>query len=369
MTALQLVAGLAFLALGGEALVRGAARLAALLRISPLVVGLTVVAFGTSAPELVVSLYSSLRGNPDIAVANVVGSNIFNVLFVLGVCAVASPLVVAPQILRQDVPLLIGISAALLVVARDGKLVWSEGLLLLALLLGYMVFAIRQSRRESREVQNEYEEAFGDTAEQRPATRRSRWPMQLALVVLGLALLVVGARWLVDAAITIARGAGLSEAVIGLTIVAAGTSLPEVAASLVATVRGQRDIAVGNVIGSCLFNILAILGISTLVTSGGLTVHPGMVRFDLPVMLATAAACLPLFFTGRVIARWEGALFLALYLAYTVYIVLDSQAHDALPAYSRTMLLFVLPLVIATIGVTGFRALHAERRGARPADR
>ena len=363
MTALQLLAGLAFLTAGGEALVRGASRLARLFGISPLVIGLTVVAFGTSTPELVVSLYASHRGNPDIAVANVVGSNIFNVLFILGLCAIIRALVVAPQILRQDVPLLIALSLTLWVMALDGKIELLEGLLLLALFTAYLIFVIRQSRRESRAVQEEYDEAYGSDGKQDTVTR-SRWPLQLGWVILGLALLMLGARWLVEAAITIARSAGLSEAVIGLTIVAAGTSLPEVSASVIATLRGERDIAVGNVIGSNLFNIFVIIGVSALLPAGGLVVHPGMVRFDLPVMVATAAACLPLFFTGRVIARWEGVLFLGLYAAYTAYLILDSQEHDALPAYSRTMLLFVLPLIAVTIVASSVRALHAERRGS-----
>jgi cation:H+ antiporter len=363
---LLLVGGLVGLAIGGEMLVRGASRLAAAAGVSPLVVGLTVVAFGTSAPELAVSLSAVLEGTPDIAVANVVGSNIFNVLFILGLCGVIAPLVVAQRLVRLEVPLMIGVSFVALLAALDHRLARWEGVALVAGLVAYVGWAIRDSRRESAAVREEYAGEFGERGTG-PFAGRPRgvaWVLDLALVVGGLVVLVIGARAFVKGAIVLARAMGVDEVVIGLTVVAAGTSLPEVAASLIATLRGERDIAIGNVVGSNLFNLLGILGLCAVVAPGGLPVAQSILRFDLVVMIAVAAVCLPLFFTGRRIDRWEAALFLAAYVAYTAYLVLDSGDHAALPAYSFVLAAFVLPPVAVTIGVVTareWRGLRARR--------
>lgn len=339
------VLGLMLLAAGAELLVRGAARLAARFGISPLVVGLTVVAFGTSAPELAVSVQAGLAGQADIAVGNVVGSNIFNVLFNLGVSALIVPLVVSGQLVRRDVPLMIGVSVLLLVMALDGRISRLDGLLLFAGIVAYAVFAIRQGRQESPALQTEYAQELRSGS--RPWLERL--PVQIAFIVAGLALLVLGAHWLVGGAVVIARLFGVSELVIGLTIVAAGTSLPELATSVVAALRGERDIAVGNIVGSNIFNILAIAGIAAVVAPGGLEVAPALLRFDIPVMIAVALACLPIFASGHLIARWEGVLFLGYYAAYVLYLILAATQHDALPAYSAAMLGFVLPLTAVTL--------------------
>lgn len=340
-----LVSGLALLVAGADLLVRGASRLALRFGISPLVVGLTVVAFGTSAPELAVSVQAGLAGQSDIAVGNIIGSNIFNVLVVLGLSALITPLVVQQQLVRFDVPLVIGISLLFWILALDGRIGLFDGLLLSAGIVAYTVFAIRQGRQESPAVQDEYAREFGGDS----GAWLDRLPAQIALIIAGLALLVLGATWLVDSAVVIARALGVSEVVIGLTIIAAGTSLPELATSVVAALRGERDIAVGNVIGSSLFNILAIAGIAALVTPGGLEVAATLVRFDLPVMVAAVVACLPIFVTGHRIARWEGALFFGYYLAYVSYLILAATAHAALPAFGGVMLSFVLPLTVVTL--------------------
>jgi cation:H+ antiporter len=361
MTALLLAVGLVLLVVGAEALVRGASRLALAFGISPLVIGLTVVAFGTSAPELAVSVTSSLAGAADVAVGNVVGSNIFNVLFILGLSALIVPLAVAQQLVRLDVPLMIAASLLLVLFGRNGQVSQAEGLVLFLGIACYTVFLVRQSRREGKPVApvgTEYEEAFGEGAPK----RRWQWVLDLGLVLGGLALLVIGGRWLVDGAVTFARLLGVSELVIGLTIVAAGTSLPEVATSIVAALRGERDIAVGNVVGSNLFNILCVLGLASAVTPGGLPVSAGALRFDIPVMVAVAVACLPIFLTGHVIARWEGGLFLGYYVAYVLYLVLVSTGHGLLGPFRAAMLLFVLPLTVITLGVVLARAMLA--RGA-----
>ncbi|MBI2322336.1 MAG: calcium/sodium antiporter, partial [Chloroflexi bacterium] len=311
-------------------------------------------AFGTSAPEAAVTVQAALAGQADVAVGNVVGSNIFNVLFILGLAALVAPLVVAQQLVRLDVPIMLGASVLVMVMAQDGAISRSDGAVLLGVVAAYTVFAVRESRRESAAIADEYAREYGAAAGSR------LWLVDLATVVVGLGLLVLGARWLVDGAVALARAVGMSELVIGLTIVAAGTSLPEVATSIIASLRGERDIAVGNVVGSNIFNLLGVLGLSSAIAAEGLSVAPAVLRFDLPVMLAVAAACLPIFFTGHRIDRWEGGLFLTYYTVYVLYVVLDATGHDALPALSAAMLGFVLPLTVVTLLVL---FVHAARRG------
>ena len=324
------VLGLGALVLGAELLVRGASKIALSLGISPLVVGLTIVAMGTSSPEVAVSVGAALGGQTDIAVGNVVGSNIFNVLFILGISAVIMPLVVHSQIIRQEVPIMIGASLILAVMIVGGQLSRMESALLLVLLVAYLVFLVRQSRAETKEIRDEYASGVP-----RKGEWDSHWAVQVLLIVAGLGLLVLGSGWLVDAAVAFARMLGVSDLVIGLTIIAAGTSMPEVATSIMAAIRGERDIAVGNVIGSNTFNILGCLGISGLVSPAGLDIAPAVLNFDVWVMIAVAVACLPVFLLGRRIGRRRGLLFLGYYAAYVVYLVMGAQQHDALEAIFR----------------------------------
>jgi len=338
--------------------VRGASRLAAAARIAPLVIGLTVVAFGTSSPELAVSLKASLAGQTDIAVGNVVGSNILNVLFILGVSALVSPLTVSSQLIRLDVPLMIGASILMLVLGGDGNIGRGEGILLFAILICYIVWAVYQSRRETSDARQQFEQEY-------PLPARISWRQvgrQIGLVLMGLILLTLGARWLVEGATTIARLLGMSELLIGLTIVALGTSLPEVAASVLASWRGERDIAVGNVIGSNLFNILCVLGLSAAVSAQGVAVPVSALRFDIPVMIAVAVVCLPIFFTGQQIARWEGGLFLGYYVAYTLYLVLS----ETQPTISRTFGTVMWALVIPLTAITLILSLRGTLRSRDP---
>jgi cation:H+ antiporter len=356
-----LLAGLILLVLGAEALVRGASRLANSLGISPLIVGLTIVAYGTSSPEMAVSVQSSLAGQADIALGNVVGSNIFNVLAILGISALVAPLVVAQQLIRLDVPIMIGVSVLAMFFGLDGKIQPSDGIVLVIGCILYTLFLIYQSRKEKNlEVQAEYAREYGLVK----SLSIAQWAINLGLIVGGLGLLVQGSRWLVDSSITVARALGVSELVIGLTLVAAGTSLPELATSLIASFRGERDIAVGNVVGSNIFNILAVLGVSAIVSPAGITVSDAALRFDLPVMIAVAVACLPIFFTGNVIARWEGFLFLGYYLAYTLYLILDSSGHESLAVFSRAMMVFVIPITVLTLGVVMVRSLREPNKKA-----
>ncbi len=359
-TILLFILGLGTLVVGAEWLVRGAARLAAALGVSPLVIGLTVVAFGTSFPELAVSVQAAWSGQADLALGNVVGSNIFNVLFILGGSALLAPLSVAPQLLRLDVPLMVVASGLALIVGRDGAISRLDGALFLCGLLAYTLWLIRSSRRTVAA-----QRADRDAADARPPGSIGQTLLDVVLIVGGLTLLVLGSRWLVQGAVAIATLLGVSQLVIGLTVVAVGTSLPEVAASFAATVRGQRDIAIGNVVGSNIFNILAVLGGSALVSHDGVPVSAAVFVFDLPVMLGTAVACLPVFYTGRVISRGEGALFLAFYVLYTAYLILDATQYGGLATFRAAMLWFVVPLSAAMFTIASVRQFF---RGTDPAD-
>lgn len=359
MTIVYFVLGLVILGVGAELLVRGASRLALSLGIPPLVVGLTVVAFGTSAPELAVSVQSAYSGQVDIAMGNVVGSNILNVLFILGLSALIAPLIVNQQLVRQEVPIMVGVSLLLFALARDGTVSRGDGALFLVMLIGYTVVLIRQSRAAARAAT---QARPAETGEMPSSAWDRHWSVQLALIVVGLLLLVQGANWMVTAAVTVARHLGVSELVVGLTIVAAGTSLPEAATSVMASFRGERDIAVGNIVGSNILNILAVLGLSSVLAPRGLSVSPSVLNFDLWVMIAAALACLPVFFTGYLIARWEGAMFLAYYAAYTAYLSLAAAQHDALPNVRLAMVAVVMPMTVITLAVVSARALRQSRR-------
>lgn len=353
---LMFIGGLVALVLGAGWLVRGAAKLALSFGISPLVVGLTVVAFGTSAPELAVSAGAVLDGKVDIAIGNVVGSNILNVLLILGASAVITPLVVHLQLIRQEVPIMIAASVALLLMMLDGVVATWESALLVGAMVIYTVFLVWQSRRQSASADAEFEGEVDLNS-----TWDRHWSVQLGLILLGLVALVTGSHFLVEAAVTTAKQWGVSDVVIALTIVALGTSLPEIATSVTAALKGQRDMAVGNVVGSNTFNILGCLGISGMLSTSGLAVAESVIHFDAWVMLAVALACLPIFITGREIARWEGVVFLLYYAAYTAYLILASQAHDALQQFSAVMLYFVVPLTVITMAVSLFKHRRAGR--------
>ncbi len=308
---LLLAVSLLALFLGAEALVRGAASLARRLGMTPLVVGLTVVAFGTSAPELAVSVGAALRGQADIAAGNVIGSNSFNVGLILGLTALVCPIHVHLSILKVDGPIMLAVSLLLCGLFFLGEIGRTAGGCLFALLLVYLAMSLWLARREkAKEVAAEFDDGV-------PAATRSTW-LDLLLIAVGLALLVGGSQLLVASASEIGRAFGMSEAVIGLTVVAAGTSMPELATSLIAAIRRQPDIAVGNVIGSNIFNILGILGITSLLAPVSLA---GIQTADMAVMLLLAVGLLPLLYTGRKLIRVEGILLLAVYLGYLGWLI------------------------------------------------
>lgn len=348
---LLFVLGLVLLMAGAEGLVRGASRLAQRLGIPAVVVGLTVVALGTSAPETAVSVQSAFSGEADLALGNVVGSNITNVLLILGFSALVAPLAVSARLVRLDVPIMIGASVLTFMLCRDRRLDGTDGVILLGVLVAYLYFLIQATRRGRTAIPVE------DVPEVRGTVATD-----LVYVVVGLALLVLGSRWLVNSAVAFAELLGVSRLVIGLTVVAVGTSLPELATSVMATIRGERDIAVGNVVGSNLFNLLFVLGSAATVSPEAITVPEVAMAFDFPVMLAASAACLPIFFTGHSIERWEGGLFFLYYVAYVVYLVMSSTQNFALPIFHSVMFSFVIPLTVVTLVLITWREARSRRR-------
>jgi cation:H+ antiporter len=292
------------------------------------------------------------------------------VLFILGISAVVRPLAVSARLVRFDVPVMIAAALMMWAMCRDGVVSRADGAILLAGIVAYTTYLVVQSRRETAAFRREVEalaeaKRVVDDAAVGPAAgpahaRRASIPLQLVLIGAGLVALVFGARFLVDAAVQVATALGVSELVIGLTIVAAGTSLPEVAASVIATARGQRDIAVGNVIGSNIFNTLCILGAAA--AARPVPVPASALAFDLPVMVVVSLACLPVLFRGGMIARWEGLLFLAYYAAYTTYLILQAAGHAALPRYGQVMFWFVVPITLATVVALAARDLRGRRR-------
>jgi len=307
------IGGLALLAGGGELLLRGAVGLATRMRLTPAIIGLTVVAAGTSVPELAVSTIASVEGQTDIAIGNVVGSNIFNVVFILGLCALIKPLTIGGNTIRLEYPVMALVTLMCLAITQDGSVNRLDALLLLSVYVcftAYMVALVRDQMNatELQEFGAEVKELGGDV----PTVKGP--PVLLAFVLGGVAVLGAGAQATVTGAVELARIFGMSERVIGLTIVAAGTSLPEVVTSLVSVVRGRDDVAIGNVIGSNLFNILGILGLSALVSPLG--VNPLIIARDSWWMLGTTLLLFPLMYTGFRVTRWEGGLLLATYAVY-----------------------------------------------------
>ena len=351
-----LVIGFVLLVGGAEILIKGAAKLAATMGISPLIIGLTVVAFGTSAPELAVSLNASLHGQADISLGNVVGSNICNVLLILGTSALIAPLVVAQQLVRLDVPIMIGVSALVLFFGLDGNIGRSDGVVLFIGGLAYTVFLLYQSRQEKNQtVQDEYAQ-FGT----RSLSARETG-LNAAMFAGGSIMLVAGSQLLVNSAVAIAQALGASPLIICLTVIAFGTSLPELATSVMASIRGERDLAVGNVIGSNIFNILVVLGLTSAVSATGVSVGASALSFDIPVMLAVAVMCLPIFFTDNEVSRREGVLLLMYYLLYMGYLIANATADPFAP-WKNIIGAVVVPLTALMLVRLSWRTWETVQR-------
>ena len=358
LTVVYLVVGLILLVGGAEILIKGASKLAATVGISPLIIGLTVVAFGTSAPELAVSLNASLHGQADIALGNVVGSNICNILLILGISALIAPLVVAQQLVKLDVPIMIGVSALTLFFGLDGRINRSDGVILFLGGLAYTVFLLYQSQRETDvAVQAEYAK-FGDrTRSLKEASSNG------GLFLGGAIMLVTGSQLLVNSAVAIAEFLGASPLIVSLTVIAFGTSLPELATSVMASIRGERDIAVGNIIGSNIFNILVVLGLSSAVSTTGVGIPQSAMSFDLPIMLAVAVMCLPICFTGNEVSRREGLLLLLYYLLYIGYLV--SHATDPDSIWVDSISYIVIPLTTLILGLLSWRTWQTMKKRSK----
>ncbi|GAA2019300.1 calcium/sodium antiporter [Pseudokineococcus marinus] len=358
-----LLVGFAVLVGGGELLVRGGGALARALGMSPLVVGLTVVAAATSAPELAVTLLATLEGSPGLAVGNVVGSNLANVLLVVGVAALLLPLAVGRQTLRVDLPVVIAVSALALLLVQDGAVGRLDGAVLLAVVAAHMTWTVRAGRRAERE--RAPREVVGDGEDDHGAAagrgRGREVGRDLALVVAGVALLVGGSQALVTSAGSIAASLGVSDLVVGLTVVAVGTSLPELATAVIAIVRGQRDLGIGNVVGSNLFNVGGVLALTGLVTPGGVAVEAGARTVDLPLMLASTVLLLALALCASRVSRRDGALLLGGYVAYLAYVVLDATGSALLEPYVGAVLV-ALALVAVVVAVSVAREVRGRVR-------
>lgn len=356
MTALHFFIGLACLLGGAHLLVQSSSGLAFRFGIPAIIIGVTVVAFATSAPEVAVSLNAVLNAQAGIALGNVLGSNITNILLILGLSTLISPIIIRRRVVWIEVPIMIAASVVVYGLALDGRLQIYDGVILLTLFALFIGFQIWQYYRGRKSQSNNDEIETGNPPSM---------GLQLFLLVAGLALLVFGSHWLVESAIVIARYWGLSELVIGLTIIAIGTSLPEVATSVLAAWQDEADLSVGNVLGSNVFNLLLVLGISAIFASDGLTVSDAALALDFPFMIGVSIACLPIFFGGR-IARWKGIVFLGYYAAYLLYLFLDSTQHRFLPLFSDIMALFVLPITLLTIVVIVYQHIKTEK--AKPTD-
>jgi cation:H+ antiporter len=318
--ALVFLVGLIVIVFGAELLLRGATRIAAMLGIKPILIGLTVVSVGTSAPELAVGITAVFEGKGGLAVGNIAGTNIFNILFILGLSAAIRPLPLQLQTLRLDVPVMIAAAIALFLMALDGVLSRTEGLVLVAAAIAYTAALILLSRRESSEMKQEFAEEFSRQA--LGTGRGAAWGLwNTLLLVAGMALTVFGADLMVGGAANLARMVGVSDAVIGLTIVAIGTSAPELATTIVSTLKDERDVAIGNLIGSSISNIVVILGLTCVAAPNGVDVSPDVLRIDLPLAAAVAIVCWPVFRSDRMVSRREGIVFVTLYVAYLTTLV------------------------------------------------
>ncbi|OBC01091.1 sodium:calcium antiporter [Mycobacterium sp. 852013-50091_SCH5140682] len=318
------MAGLIALTVGAELMVRGSTNIAARLGISPILIGLTVVSIGTSLPELAIGITAAAEGSGELAVGNIAGTNVVNILFILGLSALLRPLAIETRTLRFDLPVMAGAAVLLWVLAVDGVLSRPDGAVLVCGAIAYSAALIRSSRSERSEVVTEYALAYpsggGTEGDRIPRGRRA--VLDPVMMVGGIVVIVVGAEWLVTGAVGMARGFGVSDALIGLTVVAIGTSAPELVTTIVSTVRGQRDVAIGNLMGSSVYNILLILGVTCLVPAHGLRLSSSLVWIDIPIMVAATLVCIPILITGRRLHRGEGAAMVAAYLAYLTVLLM-----------------------------------------------
>ena len=379
-----IVVGLAGLLVGGELLVRGATVIAKTFGMSSLIIGLTVVSIGTSAPELAICLDSAFKDKPEIALGNVLGSNIANVLLILGITALVMPIAIHKKIVQREVPIMIGVSVLFSALAIDGLISFSDGVILLATMVGFLLFQfgmVRQAKKqrvakekaekadklrlaiEATDSKTEHSEA--DMDEAKSADRqKSGIAVEMLLsvftLIIGVSLLWLGAGWMVKGASNFAEAMGVSQLVIGLTIVALGSSAPEIVTSLVAAFRGHAEMAVGNVIGSNVSNIALVMGATATVSDGVVVPSPAM-QFEFPVLLASAIACLPIFARGNRIDRWEGVLFILSFFAFLGCLYVRSSEQYSFPRMNAMAWRITLPLVAVTMIIVILRILKKRK--------
>ena len=365
MTAVaEFTGGLLALLLAGHLVVRAASALGARLGLSPMVIGLTIVAAGTSAPELAVVGQAIAVDDTELAVGSIIGSNIANVLLVLGIASLLGAIHVTSRVVRIDIPVMIAASALFLLFALDGTLGRVDGVILFGGLVLFVTWTLQATRRRPNrgDVEASTRALSGGATDAAPAGP------SLARVIVelvgGIAVLAVAARFVVSGAEEIARSLGVPELIVGLTIVALGTSAPEIVTTLVAAFQGRRDLAVGNAVGSNIFNILLVLGVAGMLAPSGISVSEDALQLDLPILLAAAIACLPIVAWDHTLNRWEGAIFVSYYAAYLVFLVLDATGHRAKDPFALIMLGFVLPLTIITAATV---VLRKRRQRALPA--
>jgi cation:H+ antiporter len=345
MTIVLFVLGLVSLIVGAELFLKAVDHFGLKWGISPLIMGLTVVAFATGAPELAISIKAAMSGSADLVLGNIIGSNIANILLILGITALIAPLNITRRVVSVDVPIVIAASALVYVLALDKQLSSLDGIIFLAGLVAYSYFTFLQIKKNKDET--EVEEVFQYESNPEDLAKGAFFYVKnIGLLLIGLTLIVLGSGWMVDSAVTIATILGLSELVIGLTIVSIGTSLPEVATSLSAARKGKADIAVANVLGSNLYNMLLTLGLTLVIAPNILDVSMDAINLDLPFMLAVSIACIPIFIAGFNLTRLDGSLFLFYYTAYLTYLVLNAVQSEIVPIFQLAMMWVIIPATI-----------------------
>lgn len=340
MTAITFIAGLAALIGGAELFLRGVDHFGVKWRVSPLIMGLTVVAFATGAPELAISLQAAIAGNADLVLGNIIGSNIANILLILGISAIIKPIAVKLRVVQIDVPIVIAASVLLYIIAFDGELTTLDGVWLLLGLVAYSVFTFFQIKKERG---NQREETDFEAEQRKLSSGWFFYVKNIGYLIVGMGLIVQGSDWMVKSAVEIATILGLSELVIGLTIVSIGTSLPEVATSIATIRKGNTDMAVANVMGSNLYNIFLTLGLTVVIAPNVLAVSDAAIVLDLPFMVAVSIACIPIFIAGFDITKSDGSIFLFYYGAYLTYLVLEAIGSSFLPTMQVGMLYVIVP--------------------------
>lgn len=325
--------------------VKGASKIASHFGMSSLTIGLTIVAFGTSAPEIAINLTSLSSDHFDLAFGNILGSNIFNILFILGITAVITPLKISMKLIRIDVPIMILASMLVWLFAQDYTISRTNGVMLIGLLAMYILFSLYLTKKESRRITQSLENAVS------PQMTDIHLGRAIIYFLIGSIAIAISSHFLVLHSLSLARELGLSELIIGLTILSYGSGAPEIAVSVMAAKGKEYDIAVGNIIGSCIFNILLVLGLSSIIYPYS-HLSIGSVNFDIPIMIGAAIVCLPLFLTQHKMERWEGALLLFYFVAYLTYIILHSQGHDSAKPYGLMMVSFVLPMTATGLIIT-----------------